>query len=257
MNETTEDVRKYTAADLQARLAEYHSGGEWALQWEVGNGTGSNLRRHADAVAMSIWPSRGYKIHGYEIKVSRSDWLRELKEPEKADPVAQFCDAWFLVAPADIVNEVEVPETWGWMVPSGKSLRIKKQPTVKKVEQLTRPFVAAMLRRSHEAQNSLVAAQVRKLRAEDEKANRDRVERELKNRSYEYENLKRQIAEFEEQSGIKLDRYGGGNIGKKVKMLSALGESQWDGIPALISSLRQTLRSIEAAHKEFIGETET
>lgn len=247
---------KWNAHEIRQRLRAYHEGPEWVIQFEVGNSTGGHVKRHADAVAMSIWPSRGYKIFGYEIKVSRSDWLSELKNPQKAEEVGQYCDAWFIVSPPDIVNEVEIPDTWGWMVPAGKSLRIRKQPVVKKVTELSRGFVAAMLRRGHDDVDHIVADKVRRLRLDDEKTIRERVERELQGRSRQYTDLKKAVEEFEEQSGIKIDRYGGGNIGKKVKLVTAMRDGDWDGIPYVIKALKRATEGIEAAHRDFIGNPE-
>lgn len=246
---------KYTAADLRDRLKEYHSSGEWVIQFEVANSTGMGVKRHADAVAMSIWPSRGYKIHGFEVKVSRSDWQREMREPQKADAVGQYCDAWFLVAPPDIVNEVEIPETWGWLIPSGKSLRIKKQPLVTKAKEVGRDFIAAMLRNNHAEDETRIKAGVQKARAEDHKRFEERLARELKNRTYEFERLKEQVAKFEADSGIKITNAWGGDrdIGKKLKMLEAIGNDQWNGLPHLITEMRRTLEAIETAHRDFCG----
>jgi hypothetical protein len=256
VSEAVEEKVKYTAHDMRERLRAYHEGPEWVLQFEVGNATGGRVTNHADAVAMSIWPSRGYKIIGYEIKVSRSDWLSELKQLHKADAVGKFCDAWFLVAPADIVHEVEVPESWGWMVPATKSLRIKKQPAIVKAQEVSRAFIAAMLRRNHGEVDNLVAAKVSKMRAGDHEQNRLQIEQALKNRLYEYEALKKAVAKFEEQSGLKIERYGGGDLGKKVKMLEALGTSEWDGIPQFIAQARRTMNGIEDAYRQFTGSKE-
>ena len=249
------DKTKYTTFDLQQRLRDYHAGGEWVLQFEVANGTGGNVKRHADAVAMSIWPSRGYKIHGFEIKSSRSDWLRELKDPDKADAVAKYCDAWFLVAPAEVVHEVEVPANWGWLVPASKTLRIKKHPTVLKATEVGRSFIAAMLRNNHAQDNARVAAQVQKLRAADREENQKAIDRAISNRLHDYEDLKKAVAAFEEQSGIKISqRYSRDpNIGKKLKMLEAIGIDGWHGLPAAIKSLRQTARDMAKAFEELTG----
>lgn len=74
---------------------------EYALMFEVRSGTGhSSQVRYADAMALGLWPSRGLELTGFEIKVSRSDWLRELKEPQKADRIGRFCDRWYVVAEA-------------------------------------------------------------------------------------------------------------------------------------------------------------
>jgi len=257
VSDTTEEKVKYTAHDMRERLRAYHEGPEWVLQFEVGNATGGRVTNHADAVAMSIWPSRGYKIIGYEIKVSRSDWLNELKQLHKAEAVGKFCDAWCLVAPSDIVHEVEVPETWGWLVPAAKSLRIKKQPAIVKAQELNRAFIAAMLRRSHGEIDGLVAQKVTKLRAADHEENKKQIEQGIKNRSHDFEALKKAVAEFEEQSGLKIERYSGGNLGKKVKMLEALGADEWSGLPHFIADARRTINRIEDAYRKFTGTTES
>lgn len=66
----------------------------WCLFAEVRNGTGAARRvdRYADGIAMSMFPSRGLSVLGFEIKVDRRDWMRELAQPDKAEAIAQFCD---------------------------------------------------------------------------------------------------------------------------------------------------------------------
>ena len=66
-------------SELQAALVKRHPPEAWALCFEVGDATGGGHTRWADAVAMSLWPSRGLHLHGFEIKASRSDWVKELK----------------------------------------------------------------------------------------------------------------------------------------------------------------------------------
>lgn len=84
---------------------------EFVLMEEVRDAAGYNSRRSADGIAMSMWPSRGLEIHNFEIKASRSDWLRELKDPAKADAIANFCDKWWIVAAPGVVKEGELPST--------------------------------------------------------------------------------------------------------------------------------------------------
>lgn len=57
-------------------------------------------------------------LHGHEIKVSRSDWLRELADPTKADAWKRYCDRWWLVAPPGVGRPEELPDGWGLLVPS-------------------------------------------------------------------------------------------------------------------------------------------
>ncbi|MEJ1938550.1 hypothetical protein WDZ92_50795, partial [Nostoc sp. NIES-2111] len=82
---------KVTTAMVNAHMAAtYSEANGYACLFEVANGTGSNASRAADIVVLNLWPSRGMDFNGYEVKTARSDWLRELKQPEKAWPVMQY-----------------------------------------------------------------------------------------------------------------------------------------------------------------------
>lgn len=76
-----------TAGDVMVALAHRYPAPGYALLPQVANGTGYAASRHCDAIALSLWPSRGIRLHGFEIKVARSDWLRELKDPAKAEAI--------------------------------------------------------------------------------------------------------------------------------------------------------------------------
>lgn len=103
-----------TSADICAALRERYKQPEWSIFFEVGNATGARCDRHADALAMNMYPSRGLSIIGFEIKVSRGDLVRELLKPDKAEPVAQYCNEWWLVTGGNLIKESDViPATWG------------------------------------------------------------------------------------------------------------------------------------------------
>ena len=140
-----------TANHVIDALRAAHSPPEWVFLCDVANGTGDNISRRADAIAMNMWPSRGLEIRGFEVKVSRADLKSELKTPEKADAIARFCDTWWLATPAGLVKDSEVPLAWGLIEVSVKNdvmnARIKKQaiPNDSRIEP-SRNFVAAMSR---------------------------------------------------------------------------------------------------------------
>jgi len=78
--------------------------------------------RRADALYVGFASSRGEHLIGHEVKVSRSDWLHELDQPEKAEKWATECHAWYVVAPSTaIVHVAEVPHGWGLMVPNSRT----------------------------------------------------------------------------------------------------------------------------------------
>lgn len=97
---------------------------EWVLNFEV---AGKNGRR-ADGVAVNTFPSRNFKIVGFEIKASRSDWLSEKREGAKADYFVQIVDEWYVVAArTGIVKEEELPDGWGLLELKPNSERLYKE----------------------------------------------------------------------------------------------------------------------------------
>ena len=85
------------------------------LAFEVSDRAGLDGKRRLDAVAFGFWPGKhGLQLHAFEIKVSRGDLLRELKQPEKAQQAARHCDTFSLVVPEDVpVDPKEIPKEWG------------------------------------------------------------------------------------------------------------------------------------------------
>lgn len=113
-------------AALHARYGESHGNGpRYAVASGVKSQAGHSAPRTADFIAMDLWVSGGLEIHGHEVKVSRSDWLRELKEPEKAAEFIPYVNRWWLVVsdPA-IVGLGELPEGWGLMAMRGGRLAV-------------------------------------------------------------------------------------------------------------------------------------
>ena len=98
----------------------------------------------ADFIAVDKYASH-QAIIGHEIKVSRSDWLTELRDPTKAERIKRYCDYWYLVvSDASIINADELPEGWGLMVKAGNQLRIKHRAPKLAPEPLTLDFVAGL-----------------------------------------------------------------------------------------------------------------
>lgn len=149
-----------TSADLRALVRKRLGvqGQEWAVFDEVRNETGFTTgkpTRSADMVAMNLWRSKGLEVHGFELKVSRGDFLKELADPEKAEAIKRYCDRWWLVAPQEVLNG-DLPRGWGWLRPgpTGDLEVAVRAPKLQPVP-LDRLFVAALVRRIAEAQESV------------------------------------------------------------------------------------------------------
>jgi hypothetical protein len=115
---------------------------------QVRSHAGFDARRTCDALVMQLWPSMGLHLEGFEIKCSRSDWLRELKDPDKADEFAQWCDKWYLlVSDRSIVKPDELPEGWGLMAPGKNGLRVvTNAPKRNAPDCVPKSMLASMLR---------------------------------------------------------------------------------------------------------------
>lgn len=233
----------------------------YALLYEVASGMGKTLNGYADAMAMSLFPSRGLDIEGFEIKTDRRDWLKELKDPEKAEHVAKYCDRWWLVISQEgIAKPEEVPDGWGLYVMERDRLQVAKRPKKLKAVAPDRPFIGAMLRRANEMaererERAVEAIDkdefVKKARAQAEKEAERRFDDDLKVATREHEALKREIAEFEDKSGIRITMWNGVRMGEAVKLVMSLKDSHdIDGIERLaIDVSERAARLREAAEQ--------
>lgn len=98
----------------------------------------------ADFIAIDKYSS-SQAIHGHEVKVSRSDWLTEMRDLTKSERIKRFCDYWWLVVSGPgIVKDGELPEGWGLLVKSGTKLRAKIKAPKLSPEPLTLDFVAGL-----------------------------------------------------------------------------------------------------------------
>lgn len=121
-------------------------GGYDREQWLAGNGRRSTLRT-ADAMAVDLWPSTGNLVHGFEVKVSRSDWLCELRDPTKADAFRRFCDHWWLVVPDASIVRDDLPDGWG-LLAVGRDGKLRQRTAAPRLdrEPMTPTFTASLLR---------------------------------------------------------------------------------------------------------------
>lgn len=235
---------------------------QYAVLYEVANGMGATMSGYADAIVMGLFPSRGLHIHGFEIKMSRPDWLRELKNPAKAEGAAKYCDYfWLLVSGEGIASKDEIPPTWGMYMLSGKRLEVVKKPKRLPAIPPDRTFMGAMLRRANEmAERERARAQekidkddvVRQARKEAERNADERVKSELAFATREHESLKRQVEAFEQASGIKIDMWNGRKMGEAVSLLSRLqGSREIDHLSYMAKELEDRVRNVRQGADEL------
>ena len=105
-----------TVAEILAALAGLHRNyahrnDTWAFFDELRLGTGfrRDSAQSVDAFAIALWPTDHWATYAYEIKVTRADFLRELKHPLKRRPALRFSNLFWFATPEGLVKPEEVP----------------------------------------------------------------------------------------------------------------------------------------------------
>lgn len=232
------------------------NGPAWAFIPKVRNAAGFQATRTIDAIAMSLWPSRGLEIHGHEIKVSRSDWLRELKDPSKAEAFTDLCDRWWLVVgDAKIVAAGELPPTWGLMVASGRGLRVTVQaPQLPATDSpwMPRTFLAALLRSATRTQlvtPAEIEAAVASARAEWDAKHAHNIEGWRESR----DSLRARLRAFEDASGVSLESWADRGGAEQAARVGAAVRLVLQG-EAKIEELQQRLEGIATQAERLADE---
>lgn len=144
MNYTSNDILNLIKDKYKSPKGSFES---TVVLEEVPNGTGGFQSRWIDAAVFEMWPSKGLSRSAFEIKVSRSDFLQELKQPEKHSWCKECFHFFWIVAPKDVIQSLEeLPPGAGWMYPAGKRLCIAKHATHNDTPRLDDRLLAAFMR---------------------------------------------------------------------------------------------------------------
>lgn len=238
----------------------------YALLEEVADGTGARARRRADALVIGCWPSRGLTIEGVEIKVARSDWLRELKKPRKSEAVQRYCDHWWIAAPSGVVDPDELPRTWGLLeLQKGGKLRVRVAAPALDPQPLDRSLLASLARAMHEGVQSAEQRVKANLPGKDEydkgyqageAFGRKVAEAELRGQLRQGQSALDTLKNFVEATGIPLNSWNGRHLGRAMRNVVAAAtyrplKKDYARLLSLLESrvpiLKAELRAIEEA----------
>jgi hypothetical protein len=88
---------------------------EWILLRELRVGTGrrNGDAQRVDAFALNSLPHTGMKRVCYEVKISRGDFLGEVKHPLKRRIGMRYSNEFYFVTPAGLIDVTEVPVDCG------------------------------------------------------------------------------------------------------------------------------------------------
>ena len=245
-----------TTGSIMVALRNRFAAPEYSFFEEVGD-SGSSSRVYADGVAINMWASRGYAITGFEVKASRSDWLRELKQPDKAEPVITKCDYWYLVAPDEVYKADEVPVSWGILSYKDGQLREKRKPPKLEPKPITRAFVAQMFRRSNDKEEKDISGRVAKALASDradmERRIDARVEQETRQLRDDGEKWKAFLAQVGEREWASSEP-----VIQAVKVVLKSGVTgSYSGIAELLQKMKWATEQLERASAMFKDDPET
>lgn len=199
---------KITTDLVRFMLRKRYPSPEWAFLEEVAPRTGGGSG-YADGVAVNLWHSRGHAIHGFEIKVSRADWLKELRQPAKAEGVFQYCNAWWIVAPKGILKDHELPPTWGLIEAGPASLRVVRAGAALEPRPVTLAFFASLVRRAEENVAGRAAGLVRTQLDESRQRIDEAIASGVREKSREFAKLEGAIEAFKKSTGLEICPYSG------------------------------------------------
>lgn len=247
-----EEEPKFNTAQLMDLLRTKYPRDRYALFFNVPDAVSLDARRRIDAVAVGIWKSVGREVDAFEIKVSRSDWLRELKQVDKADPFISICDRfWLVTADSKIAKLDEIPAAWGWMSATKHGLRVQrpaaKLPTSR--DNMPWGFIVGLLRKLQEdlLNSADVRAHIKEKIDERDRWHKVEIERATSRASHDLEGLRAAVKAFEDAAGVELGKYSAGNIGETVKALNNL---KWRGgtsaIPKMLREHAEHARALLA-----------
>lgn len=222
---------KWTENSVFKTLSRTFPPGPFVLLPSVRNGTGyaKKKTRTADGIAVSVWPSRGLYFTGIEIKVSHSDWMSEIKDPEKSCEIQKYCRYWYIATPEGVVQPGEMPENWGHIIVGEKKNVMAKEAPRLTPEPPDMLFVCSVLRAASEQCVPMAEIQDR------EREIHDRAFEDGKKRSeYDAMQLREAVDYFEHHAGIKIDKpWEAGKIGDAVRLVMQ------DGIAGIERQVRE------------------
>ena len=119
----------------------------YAIAEEVGLTTGY-ARRRLDMIVADCYNSNGYRLDGFELKVSTADLRRELADPDKHVAFFEVIDYYTLVCPSKVVEPVLdiIPKKWGILIVNDDgTTRYKRRPLALKDESPNEGFQEVFL----------------------------------------------------------------------------------------------------------------
>lgn len=128
----------------------FHDPREWAFfrELRIGTGFSDDSAQRLDAYAIHYHPSKRNVTRTYELKVSRSDFKKELDDPLKRRAGVRLSHEFYFVTPKGLCTVEEIPVECGLMeVHEDGSVNTVIRAPFRDVEPPTWLFLASVCRR--------------------------------------------------------------------------------------------------------------
>jgi hypothetical protein len=253
---------------LETLLSARYAPPEWAAFFEVDLGS-----RRADCVTVNLWNSR-FCVNGFEIKRSRSDWLRELSDPTKMERLHRECHQIYLLVEDPQIVRDDLPAGWGLMVRQRSRLMTKVKPRWNEPDH-TRRFWVRLLQHQAADRKRAVDAQVyqqlelarESLESEELTSLRNRLERadaSVASLLKTVDGLKDQLRTVE-QAAEWLSGLHQWERARAISAMAVVQKSQWHGegwarkqllsrAESALVALREAVETFEQVEQLFRGD---
>ncbi len=226
---------KITSADLLDMLRRHHGLNGPAEEWsgglfvhEVSANAQFGAGRRADALYMGFTAASGRCLIGYELKTSRADWRRELKNAaHKADQWVDECHEWWIVVPdPSIVKLEELPAGWGLLSPPAPGTHVMTvHARAQRKGQDHSPSwhaMRAVLSRLESLRAKTIQGQLQQIRMEEQQKAHQRVLAEFAQcQGPDTGELQRRLDGLERALGVRID-WGDGKAGPSYKFFPVM-----------------------------------
>lgn len=201
-----------TAAEVISALRLRWPDGEYVTLTEAPEDS-MRAGRKIDMLAVACWASRNFAVDAVEVKVSMSDWTRELQNSGKADFWWRHSNRFWVAVPTAIAGKVRetLPAGWGLLAcaPDTKP-HVVVAGHYREAEPWSMSTVVGLLRASGNAGiGALDRARSAGYSEGREVGRREGATREAQRLREELDALKGRVAAFEAASGVRLDAWQG------------------------------------------------
>lgn len=140
-----------TAEEIKNILVKRHSSLLlWICVTELPTTTGLYYPlRIIDVFALALIPSMNYERIAYEVKVSRADWLSELRHPKKRARAVALCNRFFFVLAHGIYKKGDLPKGLCGIleITLERQIKLIRRAVRRTIKPMPVGFIAALARR--------------------------------------------------------------------------------------------------------------